>query len=703
MQIPQSKRAKTSKAPFLWFLFLAAYIVLGCWIITQWYAHKFGYQAQLGEPAWGKVYAPFKGFVWYYKFYRSAPEIFANGLYAFVGWTGVGMLGYVMSVGFLQRSSKVHETVHGTATWGTEETIRESGLLPPKPKKRGEKEQPNTGVYVGAIEDEKGNLRYMRHDGPEHVAAIAPTRSGKGVSLVVPTLLSWPASVVVNDIKGELWHMTAGWRSQGAKNICLRFDPAAERGGSVSFNPLAEIRVGTEYEVGDTQNLVTIIVDPDGTGKIDHWARTAHAFLTGVILHLAYLEKAEGRIATLPQVVAALSDPARPITTLYKSMLDNTHWAGQQRIDPTTGRVSEGHPTVAQAARDMLDKPDNERGSVLSTAMSFLVLYRDPLIAHNVSRSDFRVHDLMNADRPVSLYLVVNPANKDRMRPLMRLVINQIVRGLVGVQIKYEGGREVAPHKHRMLLMLDEFPSYGRLDVFQESLAYIAGYGIKAYLIMQDISQLHAAYTRDESIISNCHVRVAFAPNRPETAKWISDNCGVTTVVTEQITTSGKRFGALAENFSRTYNQTQRPLLTPDEASRLKAPTKDADGRITEAGEVLVLVAGRPPVRATQSLYFLDPVFSDRAKIAPPPVGPNVPQSAISVPQFTSAPAAPPSPSTAGPMTAIANTVGLSQAPTAATDQEQIVETEQETVSEMQSEPSPEGQQEAERIAEVAR
>ena len=114
---------------------------------------------------------------------------------------------------------------------------------------------------MGGWRDKHKTLHYLRHDGPEHVAAIAPTRSGKGVGLVAPTLLSWPHSVVVNDQKAELWNLTAAWRKAEAKNLVMKFDPGAAS-GSVSFNPLEEIRLGTIHEVGDVQNLVTIWSTP---------------------------------------------------------------------------------------------------------------------------------------------------------------------------------------------------------------------------------------------------------------------------------------------------------------------------------------------------------------------------------------------------------------------------------------------------------
>ena len=459
----------------------------------------------------------------------------------------------------------------------------------------------------------------MRHDGPEHVLAIAPTRSGKGVGLVVPTLLSWPHSVVVNDQKAELWNLTAGWRAANANNAVLRFDPGSAE-GSARFNPLEEIRLGTLHEVGDVQNLVTILVDPEGKGLIDHWAKTAHAFLTGAVLHVLYAKKAEGKTGGLPDIALALSDPSREIDALYRDMLANTHSDGAS------------HPVVAAAARDMLNRPEEERGSVLSTAISFLSLYRDPLVAKNVGGSDFKISDLMNHEKPVTLYLVVRAEDKDRMRPLMRLIINQLVRVLLRPEITYQDGRPVRPHRHRLLLMLDEFPSYGKLEVFQEALAYIAGYGIKAYLIAQDIAQLWGAYGHDESIVSNCHIRIAYAPNKIETAEWLSRMAGTATIVKEDITQSGGRFAAILKNVSKTYHQVGRPLATADEIMRLKAPAKDKGDIITEPGDMLVFVAGHAPIFGTQSLYFRDPVFLARASLPPPPG--NSPIGAAAIPPF---------------------------------------------------------------------
>ncbi len=243
------------------------------------------------------------------------PAVFAP-VHAAGGALGmIAALSALLALGMRGRTAERHDGVHGTAHWAERSEIEATSLLP----RRGQRGE---GVYVGGWRDQAGRLHYLRHNGPEHIAAIAPTRSGKGVGLVVPTLLSWPHSLVVNDQKAELWHLTAGWRAAEAGNTVLRFDPGAAS-GSIGFNPLAEIRLDSIHEVGDVQNLVTILVDPEGKGLVDHWAKTSHAFLTGAILHVLYRARATGSVGALPQVALALSDPARPVAELYREMLDN--------------------------------------------------------------------------------------------------------------------------------------------------------------------------------------------------------------------------------------------------------------------------------------------------------------------------------------------------------------------------------------------
>ena len=148
------------------------------------------------------------------------------------------------------------------------------------------------------------------------------------------------------------------------------------------------------------------------------------------------------------------------------------------------------HPVVAQAARELLNKSENERSGVLSTAMSFLGLYRDTTIAEVTSKCDWRIDDLMRADKPISLYLVVPPSDISRTKPLVRLILNQIGRRLTEKLATRAEGQS----QRQLLLMLDEFPALGRLDFFETSLAFMAGYGLRSFLIAQSLNQIEKAY-----------------------------------------------------------------------------------------------------------------------------------------------------------------------------------------------------------------
>ncbi|HBP6867968.1 TPA: type IV secretory system conjugative DNA transfer family protein [Legionella pneumophila] len=570
---------------------------------TQYLAYKFHYHENLGFSL-GHLYFPWQLILWNLKYHAFYPDYFKAALGLVVMSASLLFMMLILISQQLKKAG-LSEYLHGSARWANMEDLRNASLI-------GHDE----GVYVGAFEDEKREIHYLRHNGPEHVLTYAPTRSGKGVGLVIPTLLSWKHSCVITDLKGELWAMTAGWRQQHANNKVIRFEPATLK-GSARWNPLDEIRVGTESEVGDVQNLATLVVDPDGKGLETHWQKTSQALLVGFILHAIYKLKYQGEPATFPNIDRMLVDPNTNIADLLIEMTQYPH------VDGKT------HPVISASARDMIDRPEEEAGSVLSTLKSYLALYRDPVVAFNVSDSDFCIRDLMNHENPVSLYIVTQPNDKARLQPLVRVMINMIVR-LLADRMEFErvpdekGNsyvRAKKTYKHRLLCMIDEFPSLGKLDILQESLAFVAGYGLKFYLICQDINQLKSrerGYGPDETITSNCHIQNAYPPNRVETAEHLSKLTGQTTIVKEHITTSGKRISTYLTQISKTIQEVSRPLLTVDECLRMPGPKKDADGLIVEAGDMVVYAAGFPAIYGKQPLYFKDPVFIARSSIEAP-------------------------------------------------------------------------------------
>jgi type IV secretion system protein VirD4 len=180
----------------------------------------------------------------------------------------------------------------------------------------------------------------------------------------------------------------------------------------------------------------------------------------------------------------------------------------------------------------------------------------------------------------------------------------------------FENGHQVARYRHRLLLMLDEFATLGRLDFFQTQLSYLPGYGIKAFLIVQDLSQLYAAYGHDESIISNCHVRVAYAPNKVETARLLSDMAGSTTVHKESRTYTGNRLNPVLMHVMASEQESHRPLLTPDEAMRLPDHA------------TLIFTAGARPILGRKLRYYEHEGFVKRARIPAPEASDRIPKTA---------------------------------------------------------------------------
>ena len=407
---------------------------------------------------------------------------------------------------------------------------------------------------------------------------FAPTRSGKGVGLVVPTLLTWPGSCIVHDIKGENWNLTSGFRALHGR--VLLFDPTNRR--SAAYNPLMEVRRG-EWEVRDVQNIADVLVDPEGAlEKRNHWEKTSHSLLVGAILHVLYTEEDK----TLAGVANFLSDPKRPIEATLNAMMTTAHLGN-----------SGPHSVIASAARELLNKSENERSGVLSTAMSFLGLYRDPVIAEVTRRSDWQIRDLVEGRQPSSLYLVVPPSDISRTKPLIRLILNQIGRRLTE-------DLDAQKHRHRLLLMLDEFPALGKLDFFESALAFMAGYGLKSFLIAQSLNQIEKAYGANNSILDNCHVRVCFASNDERTARRVSDALGMATELRAMKNYAGHRLSPWLGHLMVSRQETARPLLTPGEVMQL--PPDDE----------LVLISGCSPIRAKKARYFEDERF--RQRLMPP-------------------------------------------------------------------------------------
>lgn len=614
---------------------MLASVFVALWVSTELLAAALDFPAALGSWLFSigsvKIYAPHKYWAWIISLINTYgmenPQVTQ---YLYLGVLAQ-LAAFFIPAAILKAQLKgakarsLIEKMQGSARWAEREDIVESSLLPQQRKN-------SAGVYVGAWEDPKTKkLHYLRHNGLEHILAYAPTRSGKGVGLVLPTLLSWPESVIVLDVKGENYALTSGWRKSKGNNNILKFDPLDQTGTCARYNPLNEIRIETEHEHADIENLAMLLADPDGTaarGNQKHWIDTATSLLVAVLYHLLYMAK-YGKVTGFdpngkptkrstpyePTLEAlrfmfASSDGRNFKEDLLKEIITYPH--RPKGKDGKGNTVWETHPIAASNANEAYQRPENEAGSVLSTAANALKLFADPAIAHNTSNATFRLEDLTMLDNPTSLYVCIPPAQLNRLVPLVRILITQIVTVLAS-KLKNVNGRMERENKKRLLLMLDEFPTLGNMEVFETALAFIAGYGLKAYIIVQDLTQLYKRYTDKESIVSNTHVQVAYAPNKIETAKLLSEILGNTTVIKENKTKSISKGVA---TYSTSEQEVQRALLTPNEVMGLKGPLKNKDGLIEEPGDMIIKVSGFPPILGRQILYFKDPVFDERSKIA---------------------------------------------------------------------------------------
>ncbi len=602
-------KQKEKKSNILNLFFLGYFLLVFIFALHQVAQFLGQYFPKEAISLFGVQFYPFwKAPYWYYqaRFYPAGDESI-NIFYNWFMYPNFLVVFYLLYANFPKGNKKLH----GSARWATKKEVENMGYFGGK------------GVYVGGYQD-KNTLYYLKHNGPEHILTFAPTRSGKGVGLIIPTLLAWEGSSITLDIKGENWALTSGYR-QSLGHKVIKFDPTDNTGVTAKFNPLEEIDL-TDYScIKQVQNIALMLVDPDGKGLTDYWNKAGYAFLSGALLHCLVCIKtssADERTATLQDLVLMLSGQC-PLTGKPKSLeelfremrkMDHTLHLDDMFTDFNKEIGKEIHRFIASSATEMENKGDQEVKGVVSSALVNLALYRDPIISQNIKDSDFKLHDLMNYDNPVDLYIVVSPAEIDRLKPLIRLMTDMIIRYICR-EMEFKDGKSVQGYKHRMLLMFDEFTSIGKLPIIEKAIAYIAGYGGKMYLIVQDLGQLNDCYGKENALMANCHVRIAYAPNKVETAQLLSEMTGKTTVVEKKTSYSYSKGGR-----TRSVNiaETARPLLTPDECMRLPGAKKDKNGNVIESGDMLIFTAGNPTIYGKQILYFKDPTFIQRAKIKAP-------------------------------------------------------------------------------------
>jgi type IV secretion system protein VirD4 len=449
--------------------------------------------------------------------------------------------------------------------------VRRAGLLEPR------------GVVLGKLDRD-----YLRHDGEEHVALVGPTRSGKGVDVIIPTLLTWRGSVIVTDPKdGENYDVTAGWR--GTLGPVYAFTP--HRPGGVRINVLDSVlaRLKTRDEFRWAYRIGSSLVAPEKMAQENHtslhFRELAALLLTAVILHVCYTAKRK----SLAGVWEFMTQQHDSLDKGLKAMATTAH---------VSGGVHQAISAMTKAIKNITG--DRELSSVWSTAIRPLVIYNDDWVASSTDTSDFDLHALQYGDDPVSLYLIAaDPLELELLHPLYRVVLDVTLGELMG--------HKVRTWKHRLLNVVDEMPAYGYTRAFEKGIPVKAGYGMKDLLITQDLESLWEVYGRTTAIWGNCKVKVFFTPDNDLTAKRISDNMLGDTTVEQQVRHEGGN--PAGKTSSVTYQYHGRRLLTPDEVMDLPA-----DKGIARIG-------GIKPILFDKFDYRFEADFQPR--LLPVPQGPD--------------------------------------------------------------------------------
>jgi len=524
--------------------------------ITAW-LYIAGFVFLLGAGGNARTVSPltFPAYAWHYgEQKRYQTWLFAGAVAGIVPFLGLGAL--------IFRPRK--RSLHGDARLASMRDVVKAGLT------QGQ------GILVGKI---KG--QYLTYPGAQHVFVAAPTRSGKGVSLVIPNLLHWSDSVVVLDIKQENFDLTSGYRKKHGQKVFL-FNPLAADKRTHRWNPLAYVSDDPSFRVDHLQRIAAMLFESkEGTDEI--WTATPRTLFIGVAL---YLMETPGKPVTLGQVrreVAAEGDAAQYFKRIIKQRQDG------------------GNPLSGACVRSLTQytgiASEKTRSGVHISFMAALELWENPLLDAATSGNDFDLRKLRR--ERTSVYLGVTPDNLSRLGPIIRLFFQQLID--LNTQTLPEADKTL---KHQVLLLMDEFTAPGKTPILEKGVAFIAGYGLRLMPIIQSPSQLDSVYGKDaaNTLQANHALRIVFAPHATDTAaaRDISEALGYTTV--KGISKSKRTELFTKPNPSKSESDQRRALFLPQE---LVALGQD---------KLLLLLENTRPIIANKAVYYSDETFIDRLK-----------------------------------------------------------------------------------------
>lgn len=515
--------------------------------------------AALHAARFGPIYNPFQLLHWS-RAYSAVPEleaVISGAVRLGVVSGAVFTLGALALVGSGRR--RTASTSHGSSRWGDGETLRG-----------------DEGLMIGRrIED--GELLRFNDEG--HLFTLAPTRSGKGVSAVIPNLLDYPGSAFVVDVKPENAAVTARRRREMGQDVRI-LDPFGVAGGWDAFNPLDLIEVSSADAIDDARMIADMMVAIDEGAENVHWNETARAFLAGLALHVKVNAAPEDRHLLHLRKLATLrrGTPRSPgaFEELLNNMLDSRAVGG----------------LIARSAAVLLQKPFKERGSVISALHRHTEFLDSPHLRRALGHSTFDLGDLKR--RRMSLFICLPSDRLSEYHRWVRLMVGCTLRALMRTRGRPE---------RRVLMLLDEFQNLGRLAPVERDISLAGGFGVQFWLFVQDLARLRATYPHTwETFLTNSDVLQAFgASNDRTTSEYLSWLTGETTIFVESDNESRGVSRGKVHNTQHGTGQTVaekgRRLMMPDEVRRLDRTLQ------------LLFVRGCDPLLTKRLDYLRDPAF----------------------------------------------------------------------------------------------
>lgn len=623
-------------------------VLVGLFISTQKFAPLMNYDPRvIGRPllvlkSGYRIYNPlvfvlgmFKfafNDVYSYYFFQAVPA-------AFFGLVLAVLLFVVTSI--IVSAHQRNQHIHGTARWATRKDLENYGMLQRYGVVCGELASAGVGYHVdrekaSLVLDLKKTLVLKKpliaplvcHSGRTNTWMIAPTRSGKGVSTVIPTCLNYGVpywgrdkktgkkiikgrgSMVIFDPKGENWAATAGWRSRFS--TCIPFRPLDENGNTAHYNPVHEIPDSPSEAFSWADMIGGIFFGADkaksggGDGASEYFNNTARDIFAAVVMHVRFSKKIPWEKKNLSTVLDCFSQEKTEAEKesdnedgggCGAALLAAMREKGVHVRDDLKTEATMIHELIVKAANRSETQNPKERSSTFSTVFSKINLFQDPLLAQSTAYSDFSVDDFINGENGISLYLIVPYNHIQRIAPIFRMIITYMIK-------KFSSGTTNANSvklKVPCLFLLDEFPVLGYFPDIALNAGILAGYGVTFFIVSQSLNQIVDVYGENHPFLDHCKTIILYAPGNLKDAKQFAETIGNRSVLLDNISSSGNKWEAGFNNISRSSQETQTSLINPDELMKL------------EFNRAIIFNQGMSPYKGKKVVYYEDPRFKGKS------------------------------------------------------------------------------------------